>query len=145
MTERPVDLDCWWSELYPAAKVSRQKLVGLFAEEALKQSGPRRRGDGLDKATLARQVNGFSVTLAECDWAKKEFTPAGLTCMTVQAAMEYGDSPEELSGWARVLDVCATICNPLAFYVLGYYARLQALRPPIYRERLFLRSRTSVA
>ena len=129
MVERAPDLECWWSQLYPIDKVSRNRLVLDFADLAVQQVKNRRRGDGTDKTALGKQVNGFSVELAMREWARALFTVAGIRCMEHEAREPFGDRPEDLAGWARVVDVYGNICLPLAWYVLSYYPQLQATRP----------------
>ncbi|RUP27145.1 MAG: hypothetical protein EKK51_27950 [Mycolicibacterium sp.] len=129
MVERAPDPDPWWSELYPTYKVARNQLVFDFAALAVQQVKNRKRGDGTDKTALGKQVNGFSVELVVREWARALFTGAGIGCMNHEAKEPFGDQPEDLVGWARVVDVYANICLPLAWYVLSYYPQLQATRP----------------
>lgn len=129
MAEPPIDLDCWWSKLYPADEVVREQLVISFAGLAVEQIKTRKRGDGADKTALGKQVNGLSVELVTREWAWDTFTPAGRRCMGADPKEPFGGDPEHLAGWSRVIDVYGNTCLPVAWYLMSYYPKLQATRP----------------
>lgn len=121
--------DRWWADLEPDAATSRPQLVKSFARLSLERF---RRGATkrlrIDVESLTKQLNGFAVELVKKKWAKPAFTSDGVRVMQAPVKEELGH-PEDLQGWARVLDSLGRICDPLAHYVVSHYPPLYDLRP----------------
>lgn len=119
----------WWADLEPAVAISRPNLVKSFARLSLERF---RRGATkrlrIDVESLTKQLNGFAVELVKKKWAKPAFTSDGVRVMQAPVKEELGN-PEDLQGWARVLDSLGRICDPLAHYVVSHYPPLYDLRP----------------